>query len=86
MCLSGDFLQGRIDATKELITAYEDAIAAIATGGVETYTLDTGQTRQTVTKQNLKDMNESLDGLYNRLSTLCARQNGSGSTHIRPAW
>lgn len=91
MSLDGTFLQERITKTKALIIAYEDAILAISTGGVESYTLDTGQSRQTVTKQNLKDMNTTLDGLYNRLSTFCLRQsnlNGTGgATNLgRGAW
>ncbi len=91
MPLDGTFLKERITKTKAIIVAYEDAITAISTGGIETYTLDTGQSRQTVTKQNLKDMNESLDGLYNRLSTLCLRQgnqNGTGgATNLgRAGW
>ena len=39
------FLQARIDATKAQIIAYEDAATALAGGGVQSYTLDTGQTR-----------------------------------------
>ena len=48
-----EFIQARIDATKAQIIAYEDAALALATGGVQSYTLDTGQSRQTVTKIEL---------------------------------
>lgn len=80
------FVQERITATKALIVTYETAVEALASGQVQEYTLDTGQDRQTVTKINLTQANKTLDILYNRLATLEARLNGSGSVHTRPAW
>lgn len=81
------FLKERITKTKLLIEAYEDAILALSTGGgVQSYTLDTGQSRQTVTRYDLDGLNETLDALYNRLCTFEARLNGSGTTHARPCW
>ena len=80
------FIRERITATKALIVAYEDALLAITTGGVESYTLDTGQSRQTVTKLSIDWLNKSLDSLYNRCATLEARLTGSGSTTMRPTW
>ena len=79
------FLQSRIDATKLQIVAYEDAVLALA-GGVQSYTIDTGQSRQTATKANLKDYQNTVDVLYNRCATLEARLNGSGVLTARPAW
>lgn len=79
------FIQGRIDATKLQIVAYEDAALALA-GGVQSYTLDTGQSRQTVTKLDLSAIQNTIDSLYNRCATLEARLNGSGTVTVRPAW
>jgi len=84
--MDATFIQARIDATKALIVAYEDALLAISSGAVESYTLDTGQSRQTVTKTNLGTLQSSLDGLYNRCATLEARLNGSGTTTSIPCW
>lgn len=83
--MDSEFLQQRIDATKALIVAYEDAVTALVSGGVQTYTLDTGQSRQTVTRLELATLNRNIDSLYNRLATLQARLNG-GSVTVRPAW
>lgn len=83
--MDSEFLQQRIDATKALIVAYEDAVTALVDGGVQTYTLDTGQSRQTVTRLELATLNRNIDSLYNRLATLQARLNG-GSVTVRPAW
>lgn len=80
------FIQDRITATKALIVAYEDAVTALGNqGGVQSYTLDTGQSRQTVTRSDIPALNRMLDSLYNRLCTLEARLNG-GAVTARPAW
>jgi len=79
------FIQDRITATKAQIIAYEDAATALASG-VQSYTLDTGQSRQTVTKLDLAALQRTIDSLYNRCATLEARLNGSGTVTTRPAW
>jgi hypothetical protein len=79
------FTLDRIAATKAQIAAYEDAVLALTTGGVAQYSIDTGQTRQSVTKIDVVRLNAHLDGLYNRLATLEARVYG-GTTNVRPAW
>ena len=79
------FLQERIDATKAQIVAYENAALALS-AGVQSYTLDTGQSRQTVTKLDLDDLQKTIDALYNRCATLEARRNGSGTVTVSPAW
>jgi len=80
------FVQARIDATKLAIVAYEDANLALATGGVQSYTLDTGQSKQSVTKLDIEWINRQIDTLYNRLCTLEARLNGGNVVIARPAW
>lgn len=86
MSITRDFLTQRIDATKAQIATYEDAVLALGEGGVQEYSLDTGQTRQRVTKFDIKDIQTVLDGLYNRLAILCARRDGSGVVIGRPAF
>jgi len=82
--MDNTFLQARIDATKIAIVAIEDAVLALApNGGINEYTLDTGQTRTRVTRQNITELNRMLDSMYNRLVTLEARLNGSGSVIMR---
>lgn len=79
------FLVGRITATQTLIVAYEEALTALITGGVQSYTLHTGQDRQTVTKLDVEWLNGQLASLYARCSTLEARLNGGG-VYLRPGW
>jgi len=84
--MDSDFIQDRITATKSQIVAYEDAALALGTAGVQSYTLDTGQSRQTVTRLDLEWIQKSIDALYNRCATLEARLNGSGTVTARPVW
>lgn len=73
-----DFIVLRIEATKALIIAYEDALTALGSdGGIQSYTIDTQQTRQTVTQADLPRLNAMVSSLYNRLATLEARLKGS---------
>ena len=83
--MDSTFIQSRIVATKAQIVAYEDAVLALATAGVQSYKLDTGQTVQTVTKLDLAALNKTIDSLYNRCVTLEARLNGGTITGV-PAW
>jgi len=80
------FLQERITATKAQIVAYEDASLALGTDGAQSYTLDTGQSRQTVTAPDLEWIQKTIASLYNRLVTLEARQTGNGTMIARPGW
>jgi len=80
------FLQERITATKAQIVLYEDAITAITTNGAQSYLLDTGQSRQSVTKLDLPSLQSGLDSLYNRLSVLQARLDGNNAGIAIPGW
>ena len=80
------FLQDRITAVKAQIVVYEDAALALGVAGVESYTLDTGQTRQTVTKLDLINIQKTLDSLYNRLAVFEARLTGNGVSIGVPSW
>lgn len=85
-CTDNAWLDDRIAKTRELIEAYENAILAISTGSIS-YTLDTGQTKQTVTKASLGEIRSALAALENRLAMLCARRNpGSTSFYGRPGF
>jgi len=80
------FWQDRLTRCKEQIVAYEDAIDALVNGGVQSYTLNTGQTVQTVTKVNIASLRSMLSELYNRAATLEARVGGCGVSVQRPGF
>ncbi len=86
MCVSYQFLTTQITATETAITAWMAAQAAFGSNGaIKTYKLDTGQTIQTVTREDADAIQKTIDSLFNQLSTLCARRDGAASI-ARPAW
>ena len=86
MPVSNTFLDTQIAATEAAITAWTTAQTAFATNGaIQTYKLDTGQTVTTVTRSEADQIQNTIDSLYNQLSTLCARRDGAASV-VRPSW
>ncbi|HKY40797.1 MAG TPA: hypothetical protein VJN18_32905 [Polyangiaceae bacterium] len=81
-----DFFQERIAATKAEILVLEEAALAIETGAIQSYTLSTGQTSQTVTKANISTLRSAIDHLLNRLAVLDARVNGAARLYVRPGF
>jgi len=79
------FLRTRITATKAQIIALEDAMLALIAGTILSYSLDTGQSVQKVTKQDIDKVEAVIASLDNRCATLEARLNG-GTVTARPAW
>jgi hypothetical protein len=79
------FAQARIDALQARIVAYEDALTGIATGAIESYTIDTGQTEQKVTKINIHTLRTALDNALNQHDMWCNRLNGGGSFYGQPS-
>lgn len=82
--MADTFMLARLDAIKIIIVNYETAINALATGTVQEYRLDTGQTITRVQKIDLAQLRQSLNSLYNQYATLNARCNGSGVTRVVP--
>jgi len=84
MFRDNEWLDARIAKTKDLIVKYEDAIDALSSGA-QTYSLDTGQTSQSVTKAQLGSLRSALDNLENRLERLKAKRHGRG-VNVRPGF
>lgn len=81
-----DFLMTRLTRTRALIVAYEDAVTALLMDGIQSYTLNTSQSTQTVTKFDLDNLNAAIDALYNRCATLEARLGMGNTTLGVPDW
>lgn len=84
--MSREFWQARLEATQAQIILYEDAIMQLSTGAVQSYSLNTSQTTQTVTRFDLNRLQVTLDSLYNRYATLKARIDGCGTINAGAAW
>lgn len=83
-CTANTYWEDRIAIVRALIVKYDAALDALA-GGVFSYSLDTGQSRQTVTRQNVVSLKNTRDGLLNELATLEARVCGAGVSGV-PSW
>lgn len=86
------WIQARIDSTKAAIVAYEAALLALSTGA-QSYTLDTGQSRQTVTKASVGEMERVLGRLEqrlrdyeNELAAVAGTSATGASVYIRPGY
>jgi len=77
------FLEERIAAVKARILLWESAITQISTGAMQSFTIDTGQTRKVVTMANITEARNAMDAEYSLLYALEARCYG-GSVTARP--
>lgn len=85
--MSDSFLCGLISDIEANITAAMTASLELSTDAIESYTFNTGQTVQTVTKANLKDLQAYIDSLLARRDTLMVRCGKSSSSfNAGPAW
>lgn len=80
------FWLDQITNVQARIVALQAAALGIESGAIESYTLDTGLTRQTVTKANIGMLERALSSQLNMLATLEARCNGSGVVNVRPVF
>ena len=80
------FWDARIAASQAQLVATEDAVLALTTGGQTSYTLNTGQGVVTVTKLNLRSLNETIDMLTNRILNIERRLCGSNIVIGRASW
>lgn len=79
-----NWIRARIQAVETFIEQAEAAQLAIAAGATS-YTIDTGQTRQTVTKSGVGELKNAIDEAYNRRATLKAQLEGR-AVNLRPGW
>ncbi len=84
--MDSQFLSDRIEKTKEMIVALEAAILALTSSNIQSFTLDTGQTREVVQKRDISRLEMTLEELYSRLSNLEERLTGCGVFNVVPGW
>lgn len=82
MATEEEFLDETIEGVEAAIKATTKAIAAIS-AGAQTYTLDTGQTRQTVTKADITSLRNNLNSLLNTRRMLLQERDGGGAFNGR---
>jgi hypothetical protein len=80
-----DFLNERITRTKQLIVAYEDVLLKIAANPARSYTINTGQTTETVTRHDAESLQRLLRVLYNQLNNFTQMADYDGPTIVVPS-
>jgi len=78
--------QDQLDADVIAVKAYNAAILAFATTNIQQYQLDTGQTRQLVTRAALSTLKNTRDELLNEIAVLEQRLCGRGTIHMVPGF
>jgi hypothetical protein len=77
------FEQEQITKLQGLLTAYLDAIMTLLTGAKE-YTIDTGQGRQTVRREDVDKLQENYGLVWQQYDALSARCGNGGAVQQVP--
>ena len=85
--MADTFIIEQIEVVKKEIVSYDSAILAFGDANIQSYTLDTGQDRQVVTRSDIASITNSINSVYNRYATRRARCGIAGGVIIvKPAW
>lgn len=71
---------------RALIAILQAALLALVDPTITSYSLDTGQSVQRVTRRDVPRLTSDLEAAYSLLATLTARSKGSGVIQVVPAW
>lgn len=83
--MADSFWTDQLTLAKAQATALNTAILFLYANPHQSYTLDTGQSSQRVTRPDVERLQDQYDGLLNRIATLDARCNGA-SQQVIPGW
>jgi len=85
---SCQYWENELINSRILLNEIDKAILAISQTNIQSYTLDTGQSRQTVTRQDLSNLIDRRDKLIEiiREIELYLNKGKSGVQQVRPYW
>jgi hypothetical protein len=83
--MAEQFWLDQITASKAQVTALNAAILFLYSNPHQSYTLNTGQSSQTVRRPDVERLQDQLNGILNLIATLEARCNGA-SQQIVPGF
>jgi hypothetical protein len=81
---SATFIAARIAFYEALIANIETVITGLSLGTQKSYTINTGQTVTSVTKQDLADLQSLLETSITALERWTIAQDGGGNTQVVP--
>ncbi len=85
-CVDVEWVQARIDATKAAIVSVEEAILTLATTNTASYSLNSGQTQQPVTRNQIGSLRALLPQLEDRLQFYQTKLCGGAAVYVRPRY
>jgi hypothetical protein len=74
----------KLAKTKAIIDALDDAILQLSTTAILEYHLDTGQSKQRVTRQDVPRLVDMRSDLFTQYDALCARLSNGGAIQVIP--
>lgn len=74
----------RLEKVKAIIDALDDAILQLTVNGVLEYSLNTGQSIQRVTRQDVTKLVDQRGVLFQQYDSLCARLTNGGAIQVVP--
>lgn len=81
------FIQREIDTTTELIESINTTLKKLALNPRASYSIDTGQSKETVTVLDMNRLRALKNGLISDLSDLYDTRDGTGDpTYTRVGW
>lgn len=80
-----EYLKKKIISIQEALDKYT-ALQIDMANGAQSYSLDTGQSKQSVSNIDAKDLNEIILSLENQLQMTCVKLYGGGGTQMVPSW
>lgn len=85
---SKEYWQDELKNSRFLLFQIDQAISTISSNSHQSYTLDTGQSRQTVTRVDLPSLIQQRDNLIQRIRELelYLKEGEPGTIQIRPDW
>lgn len=81
---SDDFFKAQLNKNIEIANAYGDAITTLLTTGVKSYQIDTGQSRQTVTREDVESLQDTYFKLTDWIDAAYIRLEGATLTQVIP--
>lgn len=82
--VASEYWQARIATLQALVAAYDAALLAFATTGVQQYTVDTGQTKQTVMRAEIASLQGVRNRLLSELDDMGARCGDGSVSYVSP--
>ena len=80
------FIQSQIDFYSSAITAYQRVLLDLALNPAKSYTINTGQTTESVTRQDVDKIRALISGLITDLNYWQSLQSGGGCVVVTPGF